>query len=473
MPIKAHGATLDITAEAVVITRSELAASLGRPAREEIALTDITEVDALAPTATAFGYVRLLGADVDIAFAPNQEAEAAATSIRAACKGELPAAPAQVSAGDIDTSRGVSGLDFTAVDVETANWNWGSICQIGAVRFRDGVEAEAKVWLCQPPAGLEGFDEVNISIHGITAEDVADAPDFDTAAAELLDFVGEDFFVAHNAQFDGTALRTAWQACGNEVPSLRFGCSLALARHCSAAGAITVANHKLPTVAKAVGFDSFKHHDACEDARAAGLIITGLAQALKFEGPLAQLFTGQGFTTGELNTQRLLPVLRANTSPTSAADLGAGTDFRDKTRNAGAEPATLFDAPSTPSKKPQKASGQQRGPAPWQSVATPDTIPDPNLDADPDNELFGQNVTLTGDFDPFDKGLLWNGIAERGGTIGKNVTKKTTILVLGAWATKTSKEKRAEELNEKGQGIQLWPAEKLFELLGLEVEPPF
>ena len=45
--------------------------------------------------------------------------------------------------------------------------------------------------------------------------------------------------------------------------------------------------------------------------------------------------------------------------------------------------------------------------------------------------MFGQNVTLTGDFEPFDKGLLWSKIAERGGKVGKNVTKKTTILVVG------------------------------------------
>ena len=52
--------------------------------------------------------------------------------------------------------------------------------------------------------------------------------------------------------------------------------------------------------------------------------------------------------------------------------------------------------------------------------------------------------------------------------MGKNVTKKTTILVAGAWATMTSKEKRARELMEKGQDIEIWPAEKLFSVLDLE-----
>ena len=51
--------------------------------------------------------------------------------------------------------------------------------------------------------------------------------------------------------------------------------------------------------------------------------------------------------------------------------------------------------------------------------------------------------------------------------MGKNVTKKTTVLVVGEWATMTSKEKRARELNDKGQDIQIWPADKLLEVLGL------
>ena len=145
-----------------------------------------------------------------------------------------------------------------------------------------------------------------------------------------------------------------------------------------------------------------------------------------------------------------MPVLQNNVAPTSAADLGAGTDFRSQTRESGA-----------------------RRPAPWKTVATPETIPEPNPDADPQGPLFGQHVTLTGDFEPFDKGQLWSAIAERGGVIGKNVTKKTTLLVVGTWAKKTSKEKRAEELRDKGQDITFWSANELLDAVGLSDQPPF
>ncbi|MDN8622658.1 BRCT domain-containing protein, partial [Corynebacterium sanguinis] len=93
--------------------------------------------------------------------------------------------------------------------------------------------------------------------------------------------------------------------------------------------------------------------------------------------------------------------------------------------------------------------------------------------ADPNSPLYGHNVTLTGEFEPFDKGQLWSGIAAQGGQVGKNVTKKTTILVTGEWATMTSKEKRARELMDKGQDIEIWSAEKLLDALGLNEQPPF
>ncbi|OFQ36174.1 DNA polymerase III subunit epsilon [Corynebacterium aurimucosum] len=461
MSYTAHGAVIDVTTDALTVQRSQLAASLGAPAREALSLADATGVECTKPTETGFGQVIVRGTsdsagtvgDTIIRFAPGQDAAAFARAVEAALRGEAPAA-----------SSGVQGLNFTAVDVETANDNWGSVCQIGAVRFRDGEETESRTWLCTPPPGLEHFDEVNISIHGITAEDVADTLPFADAAAELFEFLGTDTLVAHNAQFDSTALRSGLKKADAPVPELRLACSLALARDASRAGVIDVANHKLPTVASYLGAEDFRHHEATADARAAGEIVSALAQRFGHSGSIEDLFTTRDFALGTLSEDSVIPVLRANTAPLSAADLGAGTDFRDKTRMAGT---------ASGSKKKGSAAKERRGAAPWQSVSTPDTIPDPNPDADPEGALFAQNVTLTGDFEPFDKGLLWSKIAERGGQVGKNVTKKTTVLVVGQWATKTSKEKRAEELQGKGQDIAIWQTDKLLEELQLDEAPPF
>ncbi|WP_284819320.1 exonuclease domain-containing protein [Corynebacterium rhinophilum] len=459
MSYPAHGVFIDVTAEKIVLHRSLLSRSLGAPATAEIALDAIDDLRVHEPTATGFGSLSL-GSAGSIAFAPHQDAHRVARAIEAAQKGDAPkeaAAAPEPTAATIPTASAENpGLDFVAVDVETANDNWGSICQIGAVRYRDGQETASQSWLCTPPPGLEHFAEINISIHGITAADVEGAMPFGTAAAELFDFIGSDVIVAHNVQFDSSALRSGLLAAGADVPTIPLACSLALSRDASKQGVISVANHKLPTVVKHLGGASFTHHDATEDARAAGNIITALAQRFGHTGSITDLFTSREFRLGRLESSAILPVLRAHTAPTSGDDLGAGTDFRDSTRSAGS------------SKKPASPNR-----APWQAVATPDTIPDPNPDADPQGALYGQHVTLTGDFEPYDKGLLWQGIAKRGGQVGKNVTKKTTLLVVGEWAKKTSKEKRAEELQEKGQDITMWTGAQLFSELELDAEPPF
>ncbi|MGO3335122.1 MAG: exonuclease domain-containing protein [Corynebacterium casei] len=483
MTVSALGASLSISQGNLVYVPSQLTASLNSEERRDIALDEIKSVNAVQPSATSNGeiVISFTGEAADaltIVFAPNQDAEACARWINDVRSGKAStsSAPAGADSERVLAATATPGLDFVAVDVETANGNWGSICQIGAVRFVAGEETESKVWLCKPPAGIDHFDDINISIHGITADDVKDALTFAEAASELLTFMRDDVLVAHNAQFDSTALRSAFLRSQMPVPQMKLACSLALARHASKSKVLAVANHKLPTVAKAVSFGEFKHHDALDDARAAGHIISALTPAfdspVEGEQSIRDVFDAQGFQLGTMTPEHIMPVLRKDTAPISPEDLGAGTDFRDRTSS---DPWSSSESPATSEKK-SAGSGEkkaQRRPAPWESVATPDTIPDPNPDADKDSPLYGQHVTLTGDFEPFDKGVLWNGIAHHGGQIGKNVTKKTTVLVLGEWATTTSKEKRADELNEKGQSIEKWPASKLFEVLELETEPPF
>ena len=129
----------------------------------------------------------------------------------------------------------------------------------------------------------------------------------------------------------------------------------------------------------------------------------------------------------------------------------AETDAKDESVTA----EEWLSGGSTEAAAEEKESGGARRPAPWEKVATPDEVPEANPDADIDNPIFGQNVTVTGDVEPYDKGEVWDMIAEAGGTVGKNVTKKTTMLVVGEWASMTSKEKRARELQDKGQEIKI------------------
>ena len=66
-------------------------------------------------------------------------------------------------------------MDFVAVDVETANADYSSICQIGIVGFEKGAVAWTWGAFINP---LAEFDSKNVSVHGITEADAASAPTF-------------------------------------------------------------------------------------------------------------------------------------------------------------------------------------------------------------------------------------------------------------------------------------------------------
>ncbi|WPF65398.1 MULTISPECIES: exonuclease domain-containing protein [unclassified Corynebacterium] len=461
--IPAHGAQVTVTQDEVLITYSDLAAALSGTAQRAIPLDQIESVDLHSPTAYLGGWVDLRGPqpEVRVRFAPHQETQArlCEQTLSAALRGENPATE----------GLRVPGLDFVALDVETANADWGSICQVGAVRFIDGAEVAAQTWLCQPP--VPGFHPTNVGVHGITERDVAQAPTFAECLPQIAEFLGDLPFIAHNAQFDATALHRACAAAGISAPTLHFGCTLALSR-AQGRRELSVVNHRLPTVAAALGVPLDQHHDALADARACGAIAVALAARHGWAGSALGFIHSQGFTLGTVDSQRVFPVLKDRTGAGIALqqrDLGSPEKVREALEAQRAE--TESAGADTRKGDSKKNSGKRR--ANWQAVSTPEVIPEPNPNAAPDGLLFGHHVTLSGEFEPFDKGTLWQRIADQGARIGKNVTKKTTVLVTGAWTTKTSKHKRAEELQAQGQPIEIWSQEELLAALGLNEQPPF
>jgi DNA polymerase-3 subunit epsilon len=55
-------------------------------------------------------------------------------------------------------------MDFVAIDVETANADMASICQIGIASYSNGSLVDEWSALVEPE---DFFDPINISIHGI------------------------------------------------------------------------------------------------------------------------------------------------------------------------------------------------------------------------------------------------------------------------------------------------------------------
>ncbi len=91
-------------------------------------------------------------------------------------------------------------------------------------------------------------------------------------------------------------------------------------------------------------------------------------------------------------------------------------------------------------------------------------VPLANLDADPENPLYGQTVVFTGGLACMIRREASDCVAEAGGNIGKGVTKRTSLLVLGDGFRgdtlndflSTSKALKALEYSKQGQPIEFW-----------------
>ena len=101
-------------------------------------------------------------------------------------------------------------MTFHAIDVETANSNRDSICQIGIVYVRNGAIRDQWDTLVNP----EGwFDPYNIGIHGITSNDVRSSPTWDEFHEDLSGRLSGSIMVSHSP-FDKVAVKRTTEKYG-------------------------------------------------------------------------------------------------------------------------------------------------------------------------------------------------------------------------------------------------------------------
>jgi len=164
-------------------------------------------------------------------------------------------------------------LNFVAIDFETANGNSASPCAVGLVRVADGKITDTMATLIQPPYPYDYFEPMNIKVHGIHPGDVTEAPTWAQALESMLAFIGNDDLIAHNAVFDMGVLRKAADAIDELVPTLRYACSLMMARK-----TYNLESYRLNAVAYAIGHEEFNHHDALADSDACARIVIHMAR---------------------------------------------------------------------------------------------------------------------------------------------------------------------------------------------------
>lgn len=268
-------------------------------------------------------------------------------------------------------------MDFTVIDVETANPNLASICQVGIAVFRDGKHYESWSSLVNPN---DYFHDMNVSVHGIDESMVLSAPSWTEVYNQILPFLNGQIVASH-MPFDRTATLRACHGVG----LAHFDCTwLDTARVARRAWSdFSRSGYGLKNLASHFGI-SFKHHDALEDARVAGEI-------------LVRAIAETGSTAAEWCSLVKLPLSKLAET----------------------------------------------------------------LVVDQDGILGGNVVVFTGELS-IPRREASQMAAAGGCEVGNNVTKQTTLLVVGdqdisrlAGKDKSSKHVKAEELIAKGQKIRI------------------
>ncbi len=189
-------------------------------------------------------------------------------------------------------------MNFVVIDVETANPDFASICQVGIAAFRDGTLYDTWESLVDPE---DYFDDMNVAVHGIDERAVLGAPKWQKVHELLAPWL-QGQVVASHTPFDRVALSRTCEKNG----LLPYNCIwLDTARVVRRAWpAFAQKGYGLANVTKHLNIQ-FQHHDAKEDARAAGEV---LLRAIAESGLTVEQWLDR--TTKPINPLSTAPISR-------------------------------------------------------------------------------------------------------------------------------------------------------------------
>jgi DNA polymerase III subunit epsilon len=180
---------------------------------------------------------------------------------------------------------------YVAFDVETATKDPSSVCAIGLAMIDGRRVVERSSYLIRPPKP----DFEYTWIHGIGANDLREKPSFHELWPRLKQYFENRFVIAHNADFDVSALRHVLDRYSISRPTLCYLCTRRLAKRLWPG----LDSYGLARIAIHLGVD-FTHHDPAEDAFACAHIALQGCEQLKVES-LEDLAGQAGILLGRMS----------------------------------------------------------------------------------------------------------------------------------------------------------------------------
>lgn len=304
-------------------------------------------------------------------------------------------------------------MKIVAIDFETANETKASACAIGLAWVEGDVVTRVEERLIRPPEMR--FSSINISIHGITPQMVADKHELPVVLAEFWDDLDGALVLAHNASFDMGVLRAGLDWYRLPSPAFGYLCTCKMAR---------LVWPELPSVAlnavsRHLGL-ALDHHQAGSDAAACA----GIAIA-------------------------------------AARRLGV-TSIRDIATRIGLQPEAMTS-------DSYRSSSSRKNPNSMGFSPTA-VLPHP---------FAGKSVAFTGRLERMTREEAYEMVTDLGGTPQESVTEHTHVVVAGGMATTAAliasgvdvrMKKMARQV--KGAVIEVLAEDEFYRLLELPIFPP-
>jgi DNA polymerase-3 subunit epsilon len=184
-------------------------------------------------------------------------------------------------------------MDFVSIDFETAKYSRESACSVGLVKYRGGKAVDNYYTLIRPPELYIRPDFTEI--HGLTVDDVKDAPAFaDLWDSALKPFIGDLPLAAHNAPFDMGVLYAVLEWYDLEIPRTPYFCTCSLARKVWPG----LKSHALTALAGHFGI-VYNAHNALDDAHTCGKLALMAAEKLG-SASVAEMLAAAGIEMGVL-----------------------------------------------------------------------------------------------------------------------------------------------------------------------------
>ncbi len=182
-------------------------------------------------------------------------------------------------------------ITFAVVDVETTGLNpymGHRLCEIAIVLQRGDQEIEAFVRRVNPERPIDPRAQ---AVHGISDEELRDAPRFAEIAATVRDYLEDAVIVGHNVLFDVEFLATEWRRLHWPPPRAHLVDTLALARRW-----LELPSNRLVSLASTLDISTDAAHSALGDARITAQVLYALTRMLRSHSvtTLGDLINAQG-----------------------------------------------------------------------------------------------------------------------------------------------------------------------------------